>query len=203
MNAIDLTDKKFGNLIVIKRLNYSKLGHTYLWECKCDCGNTTIVRGTNLKSGHTISCGCKKGKIIHNKWRTRLYRIYANMKQRCNNPKNIWYKNYGARGITICDEWLNDFMNFYNWAQANGYKENLTLDRINVNGNYEPNNCRWADRVVQQNNMRTNRHITYNNETHTVAEWARILNVPSKFLFDRLRSNSFEHIVNLIASNII
>lgn len=202
MKAIDLTGKKFGNLTVIRHLNYSESGHTSLWECKCDCGNITIVRGTNLKSGHTISCGCKKGKTIHNKWGTRLYNIYHNMKQRCNNAKNIWYKNYGARGITVCQEWQDDFMNFYNWAINNGYKDNLTLDRINVNGNYEPDNCRWADKITQQNNMRTNRYITYNEETHTVAEWARLLNVPAKFIIDRLRNNSFEHIVNIVTNRI-
>lgn len=203
MKPIDLTGKKFGNLTVIKRLNYSEPGHTFLWECKCDCGNITIVRGTNLKSGHTISCGCKKGKTIHNKWGTRLYRIYANMKQRCYNPKNVWYKNYGAREITICQEWLNDFMNFYKWAKTNGYSDNLTIDRIDVNGNYEPSNCRWVNKIIQQNNMRSNRHITYNNETHTIAEWARILKISSKFLSDRLRNNSFEHIVNLVANQTI
>lgn len=159
MNFIDLTGKHFGYLTVLKKCEYSKTAHTYLWECQCKCGNITKVSGNNLKNGHTISCGCKKGKTIHNKHNTRLYRIYHNMKQRCNNPKNIWFKNY------------------------------------------EPNNCRWCNEKQQQNNMRKNKLITYKNETHTVAEWERILNKPCNFLRSRLRSNTFENILQ--KSNII
>ena len=191
----DLTGEKFGNLTVIRRLNYCQTGLTYLWECKCECGKITIVRGGNLRTGHTISCGCKKGLIKHNKWDTRLYRIYTNMKQRCNNPKNVWYKNYGARGIKICDSWQNDFMSFYNWSINNGYSDELSFDRIDVNGNYEPANCRWATRRTQQNNMRRNRYLTYNDETHTQAEWEHILKLPHNYIHSRLRSNTFENIM--------
>ena len=198
---IDLTGQKFGYLTVLKRLNYSKTGHTYLWECKCDCGNITIVRGSNLRTGHTISCGCKKGLTKHNKWNTRLYRIYYNMIQRCNNPKNYWYKNYGARGIKICDDWLNDFMNFYNWSVKNGYNEELTLDRINVNGIYKPSNCRWVTRLIQQNNTRKNKLITYKNETHTSPEWERKLNLPPRYISNRLRNNTFEDILKKLNLN--
>ena len=192
---VNLVGQKFGELTVIENAGYSCSGHTNLWICKCSCGNFTTVRGTNLKSHHTISCGCKKGKTIHNKWNTRLYRIYQNMKQRCYNPKNKWYKNYGQRGITINKDWLDDFMNFYNWAINNGYSEELTLDRINVNGNYEPDNCRWATKIQQQNNMRSNKFITYKNESHTIHEWERIFNLPSSYLRSRLRSNKFEDII--------
>lgn len=191
----DLTGEKFGNLTVLRRLNYCQTGHTYLWECKCDCGKITIVRGGNLRTGHTISCGCKKGLIKHNKWDTRLYRIYTNMKQRCNNPKNVWYKNYGARGIKICDSWQNDFMSFYNWSINNGYSDKLSIDRIDVNGNYEPNNCRWVTKLVQQNNMRRNKLITYKNETHTISEWERKFNLRHNYISSRLRSNTFENII--------
>lgn len=191
----DLTGEKFGNLTVLRRLNYCQTGHTYLWECKCDCGKITIVRGGNLRTGHTISCGCKKGLIKHNKWDTRLYRIYTNMKQRCNNPKNVWYKNYGARGIKICDSWQNDFMSFYNWSINNGYSDELSIDRIDVNGNYEPNNCRWVTKLVQQNNMRRNKLITYKNETHTISEWERKFNLRHNYISSRLRSNTFENII--------
>lgn len=195
----DLTGEKFGNLTVLRRLNYCQTGHTYLWECKCDCGKITIVRGGNLRTGHTISCGCKKGLIKHNKWDTRLYHIYNNMKQRCNNPKNVWYKNYGARGIKICDSWQNDFMSFYNWSINNGYSDELSIDRIDVNGNYEPNNCRWVTKLVQQNNMRRNKLITYKNKTHTVAEWEHILKLPHNYIRSRLRSNTFENIMKKLA----
>lgn len=195
----DLTGEKFGNLTVLRRLNYCQTGHTYLWECKCDCGKITIVRGGNLRTGHTISCGCKKGLIKHNKWDTRLYHIYNNMKQRCNNPKNVWYKNYGARGIKICDSWQNDFMSFYNWSINNGYSDELSIDRIDVNGNYEPLNCRWVTKLIQQNNMRRNKLITYKNKTHTVAEWEHILKLPHNYIRSRLRSNTFENIMKKLA----
>ena len=196
----DLTGEKYGYLTVLRRLNYSETGHTYLWECKCDCGNITIVRGGNLRTGHTISCGCKKGLIKHSKANTRLYCIYKNMKQRCNNPNNVWYKNYGARGIKICDEWLNDFNTFYNWAISNGYEDSLSLDRIDVNGDYEPFNCRWATKLIQQNNMRRNKLITYKNKTHTVAEWEHILKLPYNYIRSRLRSNTFENIMEKLAA---
>ena len=198
---IDLTGKYFGYLKVLKKCEYSETSHSYLWECQCECGNITKINGNNLKSGHTISCGCKKGKTIHNKYKTRLYKIYHNIKQRCNNSNNIWYKNYGARGIKICDEWLNDFITFYDWAINNGYKDNLTIDRIDVNGNYEPNNCRWATKKTQQNNMRSNRHLTYNNETHTMAEWESILKLPHNYISSRLRSNTFENIMKKLIIN--
>lgn len=191
----DLTGQQFGYLKVLKKEKYSETAHSHLWECICDCGNKTIVSGTNLRTGHTTSCGCKKGKIIHNKYKTRLYVIYRNMKQRCYNAKKKEYKNYGGRGIIICSDWLSDFMIFYNWSINNGYSDNLTIDRIDVNGNYEPSNCRWVDHICQQNNMRTNRRITYKNETHTIAEWSRILKISPKLISDRLRNNSFEDIL--------
>lgn len=191
----DLTGKQFGYLTVLKRVGYSETSHSALWECKCKCGNIKIVLGNDLTYGHTKSCGCQKGKIIHGKGNTRLYRIYNNIKQRCYNSKNVWYKNYGNRGIKICNEWLSDFMNFYNWAINNGYKDDLTIDRIDVNGNYEPTNCRWATRQQQQNNRRLNHYFTYNNETHTGSEWARIIGVEPKFLYGRLRSHTFEDFI--------
>ena len=194
---IDLTGKHFGYLTVLKKCEYSKTSHTYLWECQCVCGNITKINGNNLKSGHTISCGCKKGKTTHGKHDTRLYCIYYNMKQRCYNSKTKWFKNYGGRGITICQEWLDDFMNFYNWAIDNGYKDNLTIDRIDVNGNYCPENCRWVDKITQANNTRNNRYETYNGETHTIAEWAIILGINSSTLRNRLTRHSFIEAINM------
>lgn len=107
----------------------------------------------------------------------RLYRIYWGMKSRCYNKKYLWYNDYGARGIRVCDEWLNDFQVFYDWAINNGYKENLSIDRIDVNGNYEPDNCQWITPKQQARNRRSNKYYTINGETHCLSEWCEILNL--------------------------
>ena len=126
------------------------------------------------------------GKVTHGKRHTRLYTIYANIKTRCYNKKNSRYQLYGARGITMCDEWKDDFQTFYDWAMANGYRQDLTIDRIDTNGNYEPSNCRWATWRVQQNNRGNNHLLTYRGETHTMAEWARIYNIGYQTLVRRI-----------------
>lgn len=159
---------------------------------------TTLYRW--FKSGLTYNDILEKQKQCqekHGLCHTRLYSIYTSMKSRCYYKRNKEYKNYGARGIVICEEWLNSFEAFYSWAMNNGYKDNLTIDRINVNGNYEPNNCRWVTMKIQNNNRRNNHYITYNNETHTVAEWASIKNISSDTIFKRLRNNwSIEKALN-------
>lgn len=184
---IDLTGKKFGRLTVIERAE-NKNGRI-MWKCQCECGKIVIIQNYNLKSGHTKSCGCYRkdnpqGKT-HNKSNTRLYTIWENIKQRCYNPNNNRYKNYGARGITVCDKW-KEFMPFYNWAMANGYRDDLTIDRIDVNGNYEPSNCRWATPKEQANNTRQNRMITYNGKTQTLAQWADEMNIDYRALWARI-----------------
>lgn len=187
----DLTEQKFGNLKIIKRLENDKFGHS-VWLCECICGNKIKVLSTNLKRGHTKSCGCKKSyyithsKITHGKAHTRLYGIYNKMKCRCYNQNNPAYKNYGNRGIKICKEWKQDFENFYNWSMNNGYKEGLSIDRIDNNGNYEPNNCRWVTDKEQANNKRNNHYITYNNETHTLTEWAQMLKISPSTIYRRI-----------------
>ena len=196
----DLTNQKFGRLLVIKYYKTAKDGHS-IWKCQCDCGNIVNVYSNSLKTGNTRSCGClnkeikqkRRGKKCnfykHGKGNTRLFNIFQGIKKRCLNITDTHYNLYGERGIKICDEWLdkeNGFMNFYNWAIENGYKDNLTIDRINVNGNYEPSNCRWVTIKEQANNRRNNHYITYNNETHTISEWSNITGIKSSTIAKRI-----------------
>ena len=126
-----------------------------------------------------------------------IFKSWDGMKQRCYNPNDKNYSNYGLRGITICNEWRYDFNKFQEWSLNNGYQEGLTIDRIDVNGNYEPNNCRWATAIMQGRNRRNNKLITYKNETHCISEWAEIFNIPRKCLEYRVRKwNDLERIFN-------
>lgn len=178
----DLTGKRFNRLIVIQRVKNNK-HNSAMWECQCDCGGKTITSSAHLNSGHTKSCGCLSKELVvklnkkHNMCKTRLYIIWHNMKARCNNNNNNGYKDYGGRDIKVCEEWNNDFMNFYNWTIQNGYRDDLTIDRIDVNGNYEPNNCRWATTKEQANNKRNNFCITYHGETRTLKQWCEYFNI--------------------------
>ena len=160
--------------------------HRTMWlcECNCDMHNQLRLPTTALLNGTTLSCGCINKEILrkrniknsrHNMCKTRLYKIWKSMHTRCYNPNDEHYKDYGARGIVICDLWKNDYLEFYNWSINNGYNNSLTIDRIDVNGNYEPSNCRWATDKTQQNNRRNNIQLTYNGETHTIKEWYDIL----------------------------
>lgn len=182
MKLENLKGKKFNKLQVIERVIKENNKQTY-WKCICECGNTTIVTSAHLKNGHTKSCGCLQKEVVkdmmttHNLTHTKLFKVWRGIIDRTLYPSNKKYKNYGGRGITICCEWLKDFKAFYDWATNNGYKEGLTIDRIDVNGNYEPNNCRWVNWKTQQNNRRNNHYITYNNETHTMKEWSELLGI--------------------------
>lgn len=187
----DLTGQKFGKLIVIK-LSYSKKlkdnrHYIHYYLCKCDCGNEIEVCLSNLRTGNTKSCGClQKEKPNHKKHgltEHRLYRIYCSMKARCLDKNN---KSYGARGIVVCDEWKNDFMNFYNWSLKNGYDDTLTIDRINNDGNYEPSNCRWATKLEQANNKRNNKIIEYNGIKKTISQWERETGIDHRKISARL-----------------
>lgn len=179
MKAIDLTGQKFGRLTVIERAENN--GNVVCWVCKCDCGNVRIVQGCSLRNGRTTSCGCFQRERVQNKTihgqakkgnKTRLYKIYHGMKVRCTKKSGQNYKYYGLKGIAICDEWLNNFQSFYNWAMSNGYADNLTIDRIDSSKGYAPNNCRWVSYKEQNNNTSRNRLITYNGKTQTIAQWA-------------------------------
>lgn len=182
MRFQDLTGKRFGKLTVVERACPEKKDKVY-WVCRCDCGNYSIATSGNLKSGNTTGCGClqiearRKANTTHGQTETRLYKAWESMRQRCNNPKKDHYKDYGGRGISVCEEWDRSFSSFCDWAMSHGYGENLTLDRIDADGNYCPENCRWATVKEQQNNRRNNHLLTYKNETHSMMEWSEILGV--------------------------
>lgn len=187
---IDQSGKRFGRLVVVKRAANS--GRTTRWECRCDCGNVVIVRQPDLHSGRTQSCGCIHREQLadrnrtHNLSYTRLCSIWRAMKGRCYNTNSQAYPNYGGRGITVCDEWKNDLEAFYAWAIANGYDEHLSIDRIDVNGNYEPSNCRWADKNTQANNTRNNRVLECDGKQQTIAQWSKETGIKAHTIRRRL-----------------
>ena len=179
MKTNDLTNIRFGKLVVISKAGKAKDRHI-LWHCKCDCGRKTISSSNNLRSGGAKSCGClqretaRKSQTTHGKSESRLMKIYYGMRRRCFDKNDISYKHYGGRGISIYDEWKNNPESFYDWAINNGYLENsgLSIDRIDNNGNYEPSNCRWATRSEQMRNTRRCNNLTIGGITKTVTEWA-------------------------------
>lgn len=184
----DLSGQKFGRLTVRKFYGKDKYSHN-LWLCDCECGGVAVVDTSALTGGKTTSCGCWQiestiqRSSTHGKTHERLYRIYAHMKDRCYLSTSKTYADYGGRGVTICNEWLNDFQAFYDWAIANGYNDDLTIDRIDVNGNYEPSNCRWATMKEQANNRRITLKHTYKGITHTLPEWEEITGINYAHLY--------------------
>lgn len=192
----DLTGMRFNRLTVIRQAEKSKSGETR-WVCRCDCGNETIVQSNNLKSGLVKSCGCLKREYLveahtthggskQNGKRTKLYSVWVGMRRRCYDKNDGNYYRYGGRGITVCDAWKEDFAAFRAWAVKNGYRPHLTIDRINNNKGYSPDNCRWAGAKEQARNRRSNRTITFNGETHIMVEWAEITGLSVDTLYNRI-----------------
>lgn len=185
MKAKDLTGRQFGRLTVTKFSHINKYRQS-VWECRCVCGNKTTVVGGQLVSGHIKGCGCLQGGVeTHGMTHSRLYRIWIGMKTRCENPTEPDYHLYGGRGIAICDEW-KDFAAFNDWAMSNGYRDDLSIDRKNTDGDYCPENCRWATMKEQQNNRRNNRLITHNGKTQSLAQWSAELGISRHTLNSRI-----------------
>ncbi len=200
---IDLTGQKFGRLTVIERAGSTKHGATK-WLCKCECGKEKIVIGDELRKGNTTSCGCYAKEIAketalkhiagknktHDMTGTLVYKEWSEMKRRCYNSKDKSYSDYGKRGITVCDRWKNSFEAFCEDVSKLPHfnDKGYSLDRINNNGNYEPDNVRWANSKIQANNRRTNQLITYNNKTQTIAQWADEYGISYKKLWKRINT---------------
>lgn len=192
----DLTGRKFGRLTALSYHKGSRQKKAK-WLCKCICGNTVLVDTFKLISGHTKSCGClqrERASLANKKHglrNTRIYKTWCNMKSRCFNKNHSDYYNYGGRGITVCDEWKNDFKAFYDWAISNGYRDDLTIDRIDVNGNYEPNNCRWETNYTQALNKNNTVKIKWYGELRPLKEICNLYNVDYFKAYDVLiRSKS-------------
>lgn len=189
----DIIGKRFGKLTVVEYCGMK--GDQSLWKCLCDCGNERICQIQYLRTSKNHSCGCVNPLEKHGMSRSKIYHVWNGMKERCGNPNDKNYHNYGGRGITVCDEWLGEhgFENFYKWAVEAGYDESKSraeqsIDRINVNGNYEPNNCRWATQKEQANNERRNIRITYKGKTQTAKQWSEELGINYRTMRSRIKS---------------
>lgn len=195
----DLTGQRFGSLTVIARGENTKSGKA-TWVCVCDCGKQKekSVTAYDLTSGKVRSCGClyfvsnKGRRKTHGKTSTRLHQIWCSMRQRCNYPYSKAYRIYGGKGVTVCNEW-NDFQTFYDWAMANGYRDDLTLDRIDGNGNYCPSNCRWATMKEQQNNRLNNIRFSVGGVERTLTEWSEASGIPRATLEWRVKHHWAEN----------
>lgn len=190
---MDLVGKRFGRWTAIEK----DPQHNRKWICKCDCGTVKSVYANNLTRGKTVSCGCHKREVTinrnttHGKAHSRLYFVWSNMRRRCNDPKNNRYSSYGGRGIRVCDAW-NDFQTFYEWAMKSGYDDTAkygecTLERIDVNKGYEPDNCTWTDIKNQCNNRTLNVLLTFNGKTQNITQWEHELGFSKDRLANRLR----------------
>lgn len=199
----DLTGHRYGRLLAVR---FEKTGkhYTNYWKCICDCGNVSTVSIAALRSGGTKSCGClsrekivmrrtkhgeTKGPAGQKKNYHPLYGVWCSMRSRCFCETDHAFKNYGARGISVCQEWINDFLAFKNWCLFNGWRKGLQLDRVDNNGNYQPDNCRFVTPKVNCNNKRVNVMIEFNGTSRTLGEWATFLGLK----YTTLRARIFDH----------
>lgn len=195
--ALDLTGMQFGRLSVQYQTQsrIAKDGRPRRqWLCTCDCGNTVIVSTQNLRKGDVKSCGClKREKLVqklttHGESKTKLHNIWKAMRKRCMNTHNSDFKYYGGRAISVCKEWNSNYDAFRNWALDHGYRDGLTIDRIDVNGDYSPENCRFCSMKEQANNRTNNVIVKFNGVSHTIKEWSEITGIPYQRLYMRLRN---------------
>lgn len=194
--ALELKGQRFGRLLVLEQAGRTKKGGI-LWKCLCDCGNQTNVEGYRLKNGHTQSCGCyhkeqtlkavtKHGDNRRGK-REPLYDRWQAMISRCYQPKFIEYELYGGRGISVCDEWRKSYVSFRDWALKNGFNRSLSLDRIDTNGNYSPENCRWITRKEQNNNKRNNHRVLFRGEMLSISQISDVTGLPYETIKCRIK----------------
>jgi hypothetical protein len=195
MRGQPLIGRRIGRLTVVRHADdiINKSGTiSRAYECLCDCGKYTIVRQSNLSKGASTSCGCYRNAHRGDNWKThlstppRLHNIWLQIRQRCQDKNLSYYNNYGGRGITVCDEWSESYEIFRDWALANGYRDDLTIDRIDNNGNYEPSNCRWTTMKEQNNNRRTNLILEISGIKQTLAQWCAITGISYKKAWNRL-----------------
>lgn len=198
MKSVFEIGDKYGRLTIQEYAGKAKNGST-LVKCICDCGTEKIVRLYSLQKGEIKSCGClakelliKRNKTIkyttHGQSRTRLYTIWCDMKQRCLNKNREVFKHYGERKISICDEWKNNFNSFYDWAMANGYKNGLSIERIDINDGYSPKNCKWIPKSEQSKNTCRTHFVTHNGKTQCVEDWCKELGIKSNTILGRART---------------
>jgi len=194
----DLKGQVFGRLLVLESDGRDKWKRV-MWKCKCECGTIKTISSRHLIQGNTRSCGCLRSELVREQETThglsekyaRLINVWYAMVSRCHNPDDSNYKNYGGRGIEVCEEWRYDYLPFHNWALQNGYDINAirgecTIDRIDNDGNYEPSNCRWVSNTIQANNKSNNSYYTVNGITNTLAHWCREYNLPYSRVMGRL-----------------
>lgn len=191
-NFKDRTGNRYGKLTCTDK--FERRGKKIFWLCKCDCGKETWVCAQNLMAAKSCGCSQKTCHAIHGMSRTRIHETWNHMIQRCRNKNHPYYKDYGGRGISVCEEWIGTegFIRFNEWAMSNGYQENLTLDRIDNDKGYSPDNCRWVGWDVQANNKRSNAYYEYNGEKHTIAEWARLYGIKETTLRMRLNKRGWD-----------